>query len=276
MSRAPRDPAHELLDLATVVAREAAELIRAGRPGDVAVAATKSSDIDIVTQVDRDSEELLRTRIRAARPDDGFLGEEGHDDAGTSGVRWVVDPIDGTVNFFYGIPQYAVSVAAERDGEAVAGIVLDVAKRVEYTAVRTGDGVRSWRDGEPLGVRTEAPPLDRSLIGTGFHYTREIRVLQAQAAARLLPEIRDIRRLGSCALDLCHVAEGLLDGYVEEGVNPWDHAAGGLVAQGAGATVELTTGVGGETLMICAPAPGFGALRDAVRAAGFLAGPGNT
>jgi myo-inositol-1(or 4)-monophosphatase len=283
VSHAPEELSHELLDLATTVAREAAELIRAGRPGDVAVAATKSSAIDIVTQVDRDSEELLRTRIREARPDDGFLGEEGHDDAGTSGVRWVVDPIDGTVNFFYGIPQYAVSVAAERDGEVVAGIVLDVAKRVEYTAVRTGDGpdgVRSWRDGQPLGVRTEAPPLDRSLIGTGFHYTREIRVLQAQAAARLLPEIRDIRRLGSCALDLCHVAEGLLDGYVEEGVNPWDHAAGGLVAEGAGATVELTTGVGGETLMICAPAPGFATLRDAAQAAGFLAAPstgvGNT
>ena len=266
--------AHQLLELAIRVAREAADLIRAGRPGDVSVAATKSSDIDIVTQVDRDSEDLLLRLIREARPDDGFLGEEGHDDAGTSGVRWIVDPIDGTVNFFYGIPQYAVSVAAEVDGEVVAGIVLDVAKRVEYTAVRTGDGVTSWRDGVRIDVRTEAVPLDRTLLGTGFHYTREIRTLQAQAVARLLPQIRDIRRLGSCALDLSHVAEGLLDAYVEEGVNPWDHAAGGLVAQGAGATVEVTTGVGGEAIMLCAPAPGFGPLRDAVRDAGFLSTTG--
>lgn len=263
----------DLLELAVSAARRAADLIRAGRPGEVSVAATKSSDIDIVTQVDRDSEDLLRRLIAEARPDDGFLGEEGHDEAGTSGVRWIVDPIDGTVNFFYGLPQYAVSVAAERDGVVVAGIVLDVAKRTEYTASRsTPDGpVESRRDGRPIGVR-DTVALSQRLIGTGFHYTREVRLLQAQAMARLLPEIRDIRRLGSCALDLCHVAEGLLDGYVEEGVNPWDHAAGGLVAEGAGATVELTEGVGGQTVMICGPAPGFAELRTAVETAGFLAG----
>ena len=263
--------ARSLLDLATDVAREAADLIRRGRSGDVSVAATKSSDIDIVTQVDRDSEELLRRRIREARPDDGFLGEEGHDEDGSSGVRWIVDPIDGTVNFFYGLPQYAVSVAAEVDGRVVAGIVLDVAKGVEYTAVRTDEGVSSWRDGEPIAVRTEAVPLDRTLLATGFHYTREVRLKQVEAIAVLLPQIRDIRRLGSCALDLCHVAEGLVDAYVEEGVNPWDHAAGALVAEGAGATAELTVGAGGQTLMVCAPTPGFRTLRDAVADAGFTA-----
>jgi myo-inositol-1(or 4)-monophosphatase len=266
----------DLLALAVEVAREAADLVRdARRDDDVTVAATKSSPIDIVTQVDRDSEDLVRRRIREARPHDGFLGEEGHDDAGSSGVRWIVDPIDGTVNFLYGLPQYAVSVAAERDGEVVAGIVLDVAKRVEYTAARTdgpgtsGGAVRSERTGRAIAVR-DVVPLELSLIGTGFHYTRELRTLQAQAAARLLPQIRDIRRLGSCALDLCHVAEGLLDGYLEEGVNPWDYAAGALVAQGAGATVELREGVGGKTLILCAPAAGYRALAEVVEASGFV------
>ena len=262
--------AGQLLDLATAAAREAAVLVREGRRAGVSVAATKSSAIDIVTQVDRDSEELLRRLIGRARPDDGFLGEEGDDVIGTSGVRWVVDPIDGTVNFFYGLPQYAVSVAAERDGTVVAGIVLNVATGTEYTALRHDDGrVEARRDGEPVRVR-DAVPLDRTLVSTGFHYVAETRALQAAAAARLLPRIRDIRRLGSCALDLCGVAEGTVDAYVEEGVNPWDHAAGALVAQGAGATVELTTGVGGRTLIMCAPEAGFRTFREAVEDAGFL------
>ena len=151
-----------LLDLALEVAREAAALVRERRRGAVSVAATKSSDIDIVTQVDRDSEDLIRSRIRAARPDDGFLGEEGHDEPGTSGVRWVVDPIDGTVNFLYDLPQYAVSVAAEEDGVVVAGVVVNVASGTEYTALRRttpegGSTVESCRDGEPIRVRGEAP-----------------------------------------------------------------------------------------------------------------------
>ena len=263
-----------LLALALEVAREAAALVSERRRGAVSVAATKSSDIDIVTQVDRDSEELIRTGIRTARPDDGFLGEEGHDEPGTSGVRWIVDPIDGTVNFLYDLPQYAVSVAAEENGVVVAGVVLNVASGTEYTAVRrTARGgsttVESRRDGEPIRVRGEAP-LSQRLVATGFHYVTETRALQAAAAARLLPYIRDIRRMGSCALDLCHVAEGALDAYVEEGVMAWDHAAGGLVAQGAGARIELTRGAGGRELIICAPEHGFRTFRDAVRDAGFL------
>ncbi|MGZ8744396.1 MAG: inositol monophosphatase family protein, partial [Nocardioides sp.] len=202
----------DLLDLAVRVAREAAALVRERRRGAVSVAATKSSDIDVVTQADRDSEELIRTLIRTARPDDGFLGEEGHDEPGTSGVRWVVDPIDGTVNFLYDLPQYAVSVAAEQHGVVVAGVVVNVASGTEYTALRrtTPDGgseVESRRDGEPIRVRGEAP-LAQRLVATGFHYVAETRALQAAAVARLLPHIRDIRRMGSCALDLCHVAEG--------------------------------------------------------------------
>ena len=267
-----------LLDLALEVAREAAALVRERRRGAVSVAATKSSDIDIVTQVDRDSEALIRSRIRTARPDDGFLGEEGHEEPGTSGVRWVVDPIDGTVNFLYDLPQYAVSVAAEEHGVVVVGVVVNVASGTEYTALRRatpegGSTVESCRDGEPIRVRGEAP-LAQRLVATGFHYVAETRALQAAAAARLLPHIRDIRRMGSCALDLCHVAEGALDAYVEEGVMPWDHAAGGLVAEGAGATLELTRGAGGRELIICAPEHGFRTFRDAVENAGFLAKTG--
>jgi myo-inositol-1(or 4)-monophosphatase len=264
----------DLLALAVDVAREAAALVRTRREQGVRVAGTKSSDIDIVTETDRESEALILGRIADARPDDGFLGEEGHDEDGSSGVRWVVDPIDGTVNFLYGLPQYSVSVAAERDGVTVAGVVVDVVSGAEWTAVRGGEGdVTSLRDGNPIRVRGPAP-LGQRLIATGFSYDQQVRTVQAAAAARLLPRIRDIRRLGSCALDLCHVAEGALDGYVEEGVNPWDHAAGALVAEGAGARWELTRGAGGQALILCAPEHGFEELRDAVVDSGFCADPG--
>jgi myo-inositol-1(or 4)-monophosphatase len=264
----------ELLELALDVAREAAALVRERRREHVEVADTKTSATDVVTLVDRESEALIRGRIHDARPDDGFLGEEGSDDEGTSAVRWIVDPIDGTVNFLYGLAPYAVSIAAERDGEVVAGVVLDVPTGTEYTAVRTsGDAVRSQRDGEPISVRADTP-LAEWLVGTGFSYVPEVRALQAQAIARLLPTIRDIRRMGSAALDLCRVAEGTYDGYVEEGLHAWDHSAGALVAQGAGATVELTRGVGGNVAVICASRTGFRTFREAVGAAGFLAEPG--
>ncbi len=268
MSGGP-DGARELAELALTVAREAADLVRRSREGEVTVAATKVSDIDIVTEVDRATEALIRDRILAARPDDSFLGEEGDDVVGTSAVRWVVDPIDGTVNFLYEIPQYAVSIAAEVDGEAVVGVVLDVAKRVEYLAAPGPDGVTvATRDGLSISVG-EPTPLERMLVGTGFSYLADVKVVQAAAVSRLLPRIRDVRRLGSCALDLCHVAEGLLDAYVEEGVNPWDHAAGGLIARAAGARTVTGIGAGGLALLACAPAHGFDALVAATREAGF-------
>lgn len=256
----------ELLELARSVALEAAELVRERAAGTVEVAATKSSDIDVVTAADRASEELIRQRILQVRPDDAFLGEEGDDVAGSSGVRWVVDPIDGTVNFLYGLPAYAVSIAAELDGEVVAGVVVDVARGAVYDG-RAG-GVAT-RDGEPLSVRAPAD-LAHRLVATGFSYERELRTTQAAAVARLLPEVRDIRRFGSCALDLCQVAAGNLDGYVEEGVNLWDHAAGGLIARLAGARVLLTTGAGGRDALVCGPDHGFERLLSAVREAGFL------
>jgi myo-inositol-1(or 4)-monophosphatase len=263
----------ELLDVAVDAARAAAELVGSRSRGVVTVAATKSSDVDVVTEADRSAELLIRERIGAVRPDDAFLGEEGDDVLGTTGVRWVIDPIDGTVNFLYGLPQYAVSIAAEVDGVVVAGVVLNVASGVEFTAYVDEAGVtHSRRNGEPIQVR-ETVPLAQRLVSTGFGYDARLRELQARALVHLVPRIRDIRRLGSCALDLCHVAEGMLDGYVEEGVNLWDHAAGALVAQGAGATVEVTTGAGGGRLMLCAPADGFAELRMLVAEAGYLAAP---
>ncbi len=260
----------ELADLAVEAARLAAGLIRDRKAAGVTVAATKTSDVDIVTEADRAAEALIRATLRAQRPDDAFLGEEGNDEAGTSGVRWVIDPIDGTVNFLYGLPNYAVSIAAEVDGEAVAGVVLNVVTGTEYVARRHDGHLVALRDGRPIAVRGETP-LSHRLVATGFSYDREVRVLQAQAASRLLPHIRDLRRLGSCALDLCLVADGSLDGYVEEGVNLWDHAAGGLIARTAGATTRLGTGVGGMTLLVCGPAHGFEELHAAVTAAGFAA-----
>ncbi len=260
----------ELLEIALRVAAEAAELITVERRSAVSVADTKTSATDVVTRVDRASEELIQSRLLEARPDDGFLGEEGGNDTGTSGVRWVVDPIDGTVNFLYGLPRYAVSIAAEVDGEAVAGVVWDVPSGVHFYATLGGG---AFRDGEPIGVR-DPTPLAQRLVITGFSYRPEVRTIQAQAIARLLPIVRDIRRIGSAALDICHVAEGSADAYVEEGLNPWDHAAAGLVAREAGARTLLTTGAGGGmTLMVCAPEHGFEEFFATVTELGFIADP---
>ena len=260
----------ELARLALETAREAAALVRDRAAGTVTVADTKSSEVDVVTEADRASEALIRSLLSERRPDDGLLGEEGDDVPGRSGIRWIVDPIDGTVNFLYGLPEYAVSIAAERDGEVVAGVVVNVARRVEYVAHLADDAgpAAATCDGRPIAVRGPAP-LSQRLVATGFSYEAGQRVIQAEATARLLPRVRDIRRLGSCALDLCHVADGSLDGYVEEGVNVWDHAAGALVATIAGARCEMHPGAGGRDLIVCAPAHGFDDLLEAVRTAGF-------
>jgi len=247
-------------------ARSAARIIESGTARGVTVEATKSSHVDVVTESDRSAERLIRRAVLEARPDDAVLGEEGDDQPGSSGVRWIVDPIDGTVNFLYGIPQYAVSIAAEVDGEVVAGVVLNVATGAEYTATLGGP---AYRDGHPLTVRATVPLAER-LIGTGFSYEAHQREAQARALVRLLPQIRDIRRFGACSLDLCGVAEGSLDGYVEEGVNLWDHAAGGLIARSAGARVETDRGAGGRLIVLAAPEAGFGEFRTALAAAGYL------
>ncbi|WKN50210.1 inositol monophosphatase family protein [Nocardioides sp. Arc9.136] len=272
-----RPPAAQLRDLALEAARAAVVLVREHAALGVGVAATKSSEVDVVTEADRASEALVRSLLLERRPDDAVLGEEGDDVAGTSGVRWVVDPIDGTVNFLYGLPQYAVSIAAEVAGpdgtEVVAGVVVNAATGTEYAAHVADDGTAvATRDGSPIAVAGPTP-LARRLVGTGFSYDSGLRELQARALVRLLPRVRDVRRLGSCALDLCHVAEGSLDGYVEEGVHLWDHAAGALVARAAGARTALLTGVGGRDLMVCAPAHGFDELLAAVVDAGYAAEP---
>jgi myo-inositol-1(or 4)-monophosphatase len=257
---------HELLALARNVAAEAAALVADRRRSGVEVSGTKSSPVDVVTEADRAAEGLIHRRLLDARPGDGFVGEEGASSDSDSGVTWVVDPIDGTVNYLYGIPQYAVSVAAKVGDEVVAGVVVDVAKGECFTATRGGG---AFLDDRALLVR-ERVPLDQRLVATGFNYVREVRVAQAAAVASLLPQVRDIRRLGSAALDLCALAAGRLDGYVEEGLHEWDLAAGGLVAEEAGARLEVRPGVGGGDCVVCAPADGFEELLELVVSSGFL------
>jgi myo-inositol-1(or 4)-monophosphatase len=266
-------PYDDLLELAVATAVETAEMVRDRRRGGVEVAATKSSPVDIVTEVDKAAERLIFDRLMTARPDDGFLGEEGASSESTSGVVWVVDPIDGTVNFVYGIPSYAVSIAATVDGDSVAGVVVNVESGELFTATRGGG---AFRDGERLLLPNGGRPkeLSQRLVGTGFNYLTEIKVLQTVAVSAMLHEVRDIRRIGSAALDLCGVAAGRIDAYVEEGLNHWDMAAGGLVATEAGAVLESHTGVGGTGCWLCAPATGFDEFRDLVVRSGFLA-PGS-
>ncbi|MDP3968818.1 MAG: inositol monophosphatase family protein [Nocardioides sp.] len=260
----PEDQA--LLELARATALAAADLVAGMRRDGVEVAATKSTATDVVTAADRAAEELIRQRIAAARPDDGFLGEEGGaSEAGTSGVRWVVDPIDGTVNFLYGIPAYAVSIAAEVDGQVRAGVVVDVARSEVWSATRGGG---AHRDRRRLEVR-ESGPLEEWLVRTGFGYAASLRAAQAVAVGRMLPQVRDVRRIGSCALDLCAVAAGESDAYVEEGVHDWDHAAAGLVLEEAGGRWEVLRGASGGDLLVASGAPGFPVFRDLVVSCGF-------
>ncbi|MFE4667332.1 inositol monophosphatase family protein [Streptomyces sp. NPDC056716] len=239
------DPLHtELLTLAQRAATRAGALLRDGRPADLAVAATKSSPIDVVTEMDIAAEKLITDVISEARPDDGFLGEEGASAEGSSGIRWVIDPLDGTVNYLYGLPTWSVSIAAEQDGERVVGVVAVPMRGESFHAVRgTGAWATGAWDGERRLACRPAPPLEQSLVSTGFNYVAEVRAHQAQVAARLIPLLRDIRRGGSAAVDLCDLAAGRLDGYYERGLNAWDVAAGDLIAREAGA---LTGGRPGE------------------------------
>lgn len=254
----------ELTSIAERIARMAGQLILEGRRSPIEVASTKSSAVDVVTAMDTASEKLLREMLAELRPLDGILGEEEGSSAGTSGITWVIDPIDGTVNYLYGIPNYAVSVAAvsgppdPATWTVLAGCVHAPALGATYTG---GAGLGAFRDG--LAVRANAPqPLAMSLLGTGFGYTRNRRVVQAEVIARLLPQVRDIRRLGAAALDLCAVAEGGLDLYFERGLKPWDLAAGALIATEAGASVVgLRIDRPGENLTIAGPREGVETLR---------------
>lgn len=219
------------------LATGAAAVVRAADARQIADVSTKSTSTDLVTAVDRASERWLVQRILADRPTDAVLGEEGGERAGSSGVRWVLDPIDGTVNFVLGLPHYAISVAAELDGRVVAGAVCNPVTQEAFHAVV---GAGAWLT-TPAGTqRLRGPrsvPLERAVIGTGFAYDRTVRSRQGLVAAALLAEVADIRRQGSAALDLCSVAAGRLDAYYEVGLNPWDYSAGALIATEAGCVV---------------------------------------
>jgi myo-inositol-1(or 4)-monophosphatase len=246
-----------LLDLAVATAREAAVLVARGRATAGEDVDVKSSPVDVVTAVDTASEQLIVGRLLAARPGDGVLGEEGADREGTSGVRWVIDPIDGTVNFLYDLPAYAVSIAAEVAGEVVAGVVLNVANGELFTATR-GGGAHFSSPARPEPVRlTGSRPasLEQTLVATGFGYRVEQRRAQGAVVAALLPRVRDIRRFGSAALDLCAAAMGRTDAYYELNLNPWDHAAGALVAAEAGLVVTGLPGSPFAEPMAIAAAP---------------------
>jgi myo-inositol-1(or 4)-monophosphatase len=258
MPHAPVAPA-DLLTLAVDVVRRAADLVAAARTEALGQVTAKSTPTDPVTAADRAAERLAVEALLAARPEDGVLGEEGGERRGTSGVRWVLDPIDGTVNYLYGIPAYAVSLAAQVDGRTVAGVVRNVATGEEWTAA-AGEG--AYRAGVRLHGST-VTRLDRALVGTGFGYDTERRRAQARVLVEVLPAVRDIRRIGSAALDLCAAAEGRLDAYFERGLSPWDLAAGQLVASEAGL---LVTGLRGrpaaEPMTLAAPPALHGALHD--------------
>ncbi|MFF7359654.1 inositol monophosphatase family protein [Streptomyces sp. NPDC008125] len=242
----------ELLDLARTAATRAGALLRDGRPADLGVAATKSSPIDVVTEMDIAAEKLITGYLSEHRPQDGFLGEEGASREGTSGVRWVIDPLDGTVNYLYSLPTWAVSIAAELDGERVVGVVEAPMRGETFHAVRGGG---AYVNGTALRCRP-APPLDQALVSTGFNYVTTVRTHQADVAQRLIPRLRDIRRGGSAAIDLCDVAAGRLDGYYERGLHPWDLAAGDLIAREAGALTGGRPGLPADGDLTVAASPG--------------------
>ncbi len=224
----------ELLDVAVDAARRAgallAERFRGGREQAVA---TKSTPTDLVSEADYLSQQTIREVLTRRRPNDGFLGEEGGDEQGASGLRWIVDPLDGTINFLYGIPQWCVSVAVSDAGGAVAGAVFDPLRDELFTAVRGGPPECNGARIEPSGC--DQMPL--AMVATGFQYDAAVREAQGQVLTRMLGRVRDIRRFGSAALDLAWTAAGRFDAYFERGVNSWDVAAGALICRSAGLEV---------------------------------------
>jgi len=272
-----------LRTIAEQLATEAATFVRARRAEVFGASATtqhtasavraKSTPTDPVTVVDTETERLLRDRLALRRPGEHVLGEEeGGSPAGRDGeLTWVLDPIDGTVNFVYGIETYAVSVAVQRDGASVAGAVANVPTGEIYSAA-VGHGAHLAHHGVSTPLRcSAAAELSMSLVGTGFSYAPEQRIRQAEILTKVLPAVRDVRRFGSCALDLCMVAAGRLDAYYEDGVHVWDWAAGALIAAEAGATLRLPREPAGGPGLIVASAPAIAdALGAVLRRAGAL------
>ena len=246
-----------LMNIAARVAREAGDVVSTGRRSGVGHISTKSSPTDLVTQWDTRAEALIRLRLSELRPGDGFLGEEGERSQSSTGITWVVDPIDGTTNFAYGIAGFAVSIAAVDDSGGVAAAVHAPDVRELFVAARD---IGAWSNGRRLRC-SEQTSLSLALVGTGFSYEREIRSRQLRLVAERGDRIRDLRRLGAASLDLCFVAAGRLDAYFETNLQPWDTAAGILIAREAGAIV---TDFGGDSVdggEVLASAPGIhGAL----------------
>ena len=254
------------------IARDAAATARRMRAEAITDVQTKSTDTDVVTAADRAVERQVVEALRAERPGDSVLGEEYGDSAEpvAGAVRWILDPIDGTVNYLYGLPSWAVSLAAEVDGAVVAGVVHNAATGEEWTATQGGG---AWRSGRRLSgsVRTD---LGQALVGTGFGYDAARRAHQGAVVAGLITRVRDIRRIGAASVDLCMAAEGMLDAYFEKGLNPWDHAAGGLVATEAGLLVSGLDGApAGPEMLIAAPPALWGPLHDALRELDAAGGP---
>src|SRR6478736_8113318 len=249
--------AQDLGLLAREIAQEAGELARRRRSEGVSIAATKSAIADIVTEADREVEQFIRARIAAERPGDGFLGEESGAERGSTDITWVVDPIDGTVNYAYGIPSYAVSIAAVAGEpvpgrwEAVAGVVFNPASGELFRARRGGG---AWLGESRLVVNAE-PSEAGALLATGFGYDPATHVTDLARVARVMPLARDIRRIGAASLDLAFVAAGRLDGYFERGLQPWDHAAGALLVEEAGGMMGVLPPDAHDRALIIAAGP---------------------
>ncbi len=246
-----------LCDLAVAVAHEAGELLLGyydgASPSEALTASirSKSTRTDLVTAADRASEELVIERLLAERPHDGILGEEGGARQGTSGLEWVIDPLDGTINFVYGFPAFGVSIACESSDGTLVGVVFDPLRRETWSAV-VGQG--AFLDHERVTVSADPPPLSEALIATGFSYDADRRSAQGGLLATVLPAVRDIRRAGAAALDLCWVASGRLDGCYEAGLAPWDLAAGALLVAEAGGALDLVGGlVPGAMTVVAGP-----------------------
>lgn len=248
MTQGPRQDARELkalVDLATGVAVEAGQLLLErwsdSGPSEAVTDSvrTKSSRTDLVTEADDASQRLILARLAKARPDDGIVAEEGGSHGGSSGLTWVIDPLDGTINFVYGFPIFGISIACQDGATSIAGVVHDPVRRETFTASADGG---AWRNGERLDL-APGPELGEALVGTGFSYRTERRKDQARLLATVLPRVRDIRRAGAAAIDLCWVAAGRLDAFYEAGLAPWDVAAGSLIVTEAGGTVESVKGL---------------------------------
>ena len=300
MVSAPQHALLELTHLAATLATEVGQVVDQMRTAGVRIATTKTRRTDVVTAADQEAERLILAGLRAARPDDGVLGEEGSSVEGSTGISWGVDPIDGTVNYLYGLPGYAVSIAATvangtagsgadsgantamGRGSPAAGNMADGRRAIagavylpvtgELFTAHEGGGAQL--NGEPLAPLEETQ-LSVALVGTGFGYTTERRTEQAAVVRQIIPQVRDIRRMGSAAIDLCMLAAGRLDAYYERGLQPWDYAAAALIARESGATVlglHADT-LPGEPMLIAGPSQLAHELQSAVREAYREVGP---